>query len=162
MKSLRILAAFVLCVLLIPIAQAQTSACTVAQGTVKFKNAAGTVSDWWPNVSTRPTGGSVDVVGGSLSVPLLFVKPAPAQIKAGVAPDAAAFCFPLAKLARGDELAVMMIREGVPVKVVTCRFETGDAYNFRMYGTPPKKLATFEPRVVAADASGKSCEAALQ
>lgn len=133
--------------------------CTLAQAGVKTR-VSGAVSDWWPKTTTQPTGGTVQV-GGGRQIPLLVVKPKPANIKAGVAPDALAFCLPLATLARGDTLAFSMTIAGEPVAVVTCRFETGDLYNVRNYGTPAKKLATIEPRILAAGAATGACAAEI-
>lgn len=155
MTRTRILAAVLLAALALP-ALAQ-SPCTLAQAGVKFKTAEGVVSEWWPKTTEQPTAGQVDVVGGNLSVALLVKKPTPAQIKAGVAPDALAFCLPWAKLSRGDELAVLLTFGGQPREVIRCRFETGDLYGERNYGTPVERLANVKPRVVPLGATTGQC-----
>lgn len=149
MRSLPILAAAFLCALALPAAHAQC-----ANGTAIASSTA--APGWWPNVSSRPASGFVEV-NGAAKIPLQVIAPTKAQVVAGIAPDARAFCFPLAKLRDGDQLVIVTESAGGVTRSTPCRFLHGDLHSFRWYGTPRQKLATVNPRIVPIDATTGTC-----
>lgn len=150
--KIRILIVAALCAVL----GSQANAQTPTAGACAAKGLGALQPTWVPKTTAQPTGGIVEVVGKP-SIPLIVAKPTAAEVKAGVAPDALRFCFKTTGLRGGEQLVLVLDGNDLKTRTTPCVYETGEPYSFRNAGTPPRVLATIEPRISPVGSTSRIC-----
>lgn len=153
MKPLYSLFAVLLCVCLL-------GGCATQYATLPESCVVGDMSlqpDWWTKSAAQPKSAHVDVNGGERRIAVTMVKPTSDQVKAGVPSDAVGLCAPLKTLRGGESLVAVTEIEGAWTKSTACRYDSGDPYSYRYYGSPPYVLATIKPKITPVGATSGTC-----